>query len=126
MENKAKILFDEALMKLGEANEELCRPEEDVVTFLVCKNSQIAIENYLKGYLFQNGIDANNFETIDALYKECLKVNSKFENINLSEFGCTSHQLDSSYCNEVAKVSRCFDAADQLDTFLRQEKVIKY
>ena len=37
MEVKATVLFDEAIQKLKEANDELCRPEEDVVTSLVCK-----------------------------------------------------------------------------------------
>ncbi len=41
--------------KLNEASNELYRPEEDVVSYLVCKNSQYAIENYLKGFLLKNG-----------------------------------------------------------------------
>ena len=124
MNDKANKLFDDAIGKLNEANEELFRPEEDIVSFVVCKNSQFAIENFLKGFLLKNGIDPSNFKTIDSLYEQCKLINKNFEKVNLSDFDCKSHNLDSRYCNEVSKVSNCFDIADSLDTFLRQEKII--
>ena len=43
MKTKANNLFDEAIEKLNEASEELFRPEEDVVTYAICKNAQFAI-----------------------------------------------------------------------------------
>ncbi len=124
MNDKANKLFDDAIGKLNEANEELFRPEEDIVSFVVCKNSQFAIENFLKGFLLKNGIDPSNFKTIDSLYEQCKLINKNFEKVNLSDFDCKSHNLDSRYCNEVSKVSNCFDIADSLDTFLRKEKII--
>jgi HEPN domain-containing protein len=124
MGTKANKLFVTAKKKLNEAKEELFRPEEDMVSYLVCKNSQVAIENYLKGYLLKNGVDIDDCKTIDSLFKQCVAVNSNFEKIDLSEFECKGHDLNSRYCNEVSKVSKCFDAADDLDTFLRQEKII--
>jgi len=124
MNDQANKLFNKAVEKLNEANEELFRPEEDVVTYMVCKNAQNAIENYLKGFLFNNGIDPSSFKTIDNLYEQCKKINHKFEKIDLSNFSCKSHKLDSRYCNEVSKASNCFDIADNIDTFLRQECII--
>ena len=126
MKAEAYKLFDEAVQKLNKANEELYRPEEDVVTYSVCKNSQIAITNYLKGYLLINGKDPNRYPTIKSLYEQCKLINKKFEEIDLSDFGCKSHRLDSTYCNELSKVRKCFDTADNLDTFLRREKVINF
>ncbi len=124
MNDKAKKLFDDAIEKLNEANEELFRPEEDIVSMVVCKNSQFAVENYLKGFLLQNGVDPSNFKTIDSLYEKCKLINKNFEKVNLTDFECKSHKLDSRYCNDVSKVSSCFDIADSLDTFLRKEQVI--
>ena len=124
MEDSANKLFDNAIEKLNEANEELLKPKEDVVSYLVCKNAQHAIENYLKGYLLQNGIDPNHYRTIDSLYKHCKKINKNFKEINLSDFDCKSYKMDSRHCDEVSKVGNCFEIADKLDTFLRQEKVI--
>ena len=51
MKNRARALFKDAINKVKEADEELCRPEEDVVSILVCKKSQRASESFLKGYL---------------------------------------------------------------------------
>lgn len=124
METKAKQLFKEASKKLNEANKELYRPKEDVVSYVVCKNSQYAIENYLKGFLLKNGIIPNDYETIDSLYKQCVIINKDFEKVNLSDFNCKSHNIDTRYCNEVSKVSNCFDVANSLDTFLKEQKII--
>ena len=126
MKRKANKLFREAMEKLNEANEELFRPKEDVVSYLVCKNSQSAIENYLRGYLYSNGVDAKKFNTIEGLYQQCKVINNKFENVDLSDFQCKIYDTDTRYCNEVSKVSNCFNIADSLDTFLRKEKVIAY
>lgn len=124
MKTKTNKLFDNAIEKLNEASEELFRPEEDVVTYSVCKNAQYAIENFLKGFLVNNGIDPSNIKTINELYEQCKTINKKFENIDLSDFSCKSKEIDSRYCNELKKVSNCFDIADGLDTFFRQEKII--
>ena len=124
METKAKQLFKDASKKLNEANKELYRPKEDVVSYVVCKNSQYAIENYLKGFLLKNGINPNEYKTIDSLHKQCVIINKDFEKVNLSDFNCKSHNIDDRYCNEVSKVSNCFDVANSLDTFLREHKII--
>ena len=124
METKAKKLFEDAVDKLNKANKELYRPKEDIVSYSVCKNSQRAIENYLKGYLLKSGIDPTSFKTIKSLYDQCVNVNKNFEKIDLSDFECKSFNTDDVYCNEVSKVSSCFDIADNLDTLLRREKII--
>lgn len=124
MKERAYAFFMEAKKKVNEANEELCRPEEDVVTNSVCKNSQFAIENYLRGFLLNNGKDPSSCNTIDSLYNECKTINKKFEEIVLTDFSCKSHEIGSKYCNQVTKVSNCFDIANNLDAFFRQEKII--
>jgi len=124
MKDQANKLFVEAIENLKEANEEICRPEEDMVSFVVCKNSQHAIENYLRGFLIEKGVDAGNYSTIDDLYAECLKLNPNFKKIDLADFGCASSEIDASYCDDVSKVNKCFDAANKLDALLREEKII--
>ena len=124
MEERAKVFFDHAVKKLNEANEELFRPQEDMVTYTVCKNSQHAIESYLKGYLLKNNVAIDNLDTIDSLFEACKKVNKKFGKVDLHDFECRAHKIDSRYCDEPQKVSNCFNIADSLDTFLRKEKII--
>ena len=125
MEDRAQKLYETAIQKLKEANDELCRPAEDVVAFMVCQNSHIAIENYLKGFLIENGYEPGADASVDSLYEQCKAVNRNFEKVNLSGFECEEHQLDSRFCNGVTNVSRCYDIADNLDTFLSEEKNIK-
>lgn len=124
MKNQANRLFEEAVEKLNEADAELFRPEEDVVSFLVCKNSQYAIENYLKGFLLQNGVDPSGFKTIDGLYERCKIIDKTFEEVELFDLKCRSHELDSKYCNTTSRVSKCFDTAARLDAFFRRGKII--
>ena len=125
MNDRAKKLYEEAVQKLKEANDELCRPEEDVVAQLVCNNAQNAILNYLKGFLVENGIETNSEDSIDKLYEQCKSINKQFEEVHLSGFDCNSHKDESRFCNESTKFSRCFDIADSLDTFMRREKIIR-
>ena len=125
MEKEASKFFVNATQKLNQANEELFKPKEDIETYLVCKNSQYAVVNYLKGYLLKKGIEPSENETIDSLYEKCKKINNRFEKVDLSDFICKSSlNLESEICNTVSKVNKCFDAVDELDTFLRREKII--
>lgn len=124
MKKNADKYFKLAIEQLSDANDELYRPNEDVVSFLVCKNAQHAIENYLRGYLYEHDVDASVYITIDSLYQQCKKINRRFNDIDLTDFNCKIHDTNTRFCNEVSKVSRCFEIADSLDTFLREEKVI--
>ena len=124
MKEKAVELFNEALQKLREANDELCRPEEDVVTSLVCSNSHAAIESYLRGFLMLHSVVPGKEEPIANLYEQCKAINSHFEEVHLSGFECNAHKDESRFANKSSKYSRCFDIADSLDTFLRREKII--
>ncbi len=123
METNATALFDKAVEKLREANDELCRPEEDVVAPVVCKNSQEAILNYLKGYLLTQDIIPEEGASVDQLFEKCRSINPHFEKINLSGFECDVH-IESRFCNGAESQSRCFNIADSLDGFLREEHII--
>ena len=124
MEKKALELFDEAVKKLHEANEELCRPEEDVVSHLVCKHSQVAIENFLKAYLLKRDVNLDKYETINSLYYKCIAVNPKFVNVDLEDFTCKHDKFQSHSCSDNNKVSRCFEMAGKMDAFLKQENLL--
>lgn len=123
MKNRAIGLFDEAIKKLNEADQELSRPEEDVVSYLVCRNAQAAIENFLKGYLLQNGIEPGNSENIQALYEKCMSINPRFKEVDLSEFKCKAYKADSRSCTDTGKVSNCLNIAGDLNLFFRREKI---
>ena len=124
MEKDVTKMFSIAEEKLRAANEELNRPEEDVVAYLVCEHSRYAIENFLKGFLLKKGIDPSGYDSIESMYLECINHNKEFEKIDLNNFTCNYIDHDMAYCNDISKVSHCYDLANNLDTMLRTEKVI--
>ena len=124
MDEKHKIRLEDGKKRLNEANQELYKPREDVVTYLVCKNSQNAIESYLRGYLGYKGISLIENENIEKLLNRCKLIDPNFNKIDLSMVTCKGSDVDSRYCSEVKKVSSCFEAADSLDTLLKQMKIL--
>jgi len=124
MNKRANSFLKKGIENLVDANEELFRPEEDIVTYSVCKNSQYAIENYLKGYLLKNNVEIGELKTISLLLEQCILINANFKKLDFSDIDCKLSEIDSRYCNSIDKVKSCFDVADNLDTFLRQEKII--
>ena len=124
MNSRSEAFFKEATKKLQIAKDELFKPSEDIVTYSVCKNAQFAIENYLKGYLAKNDVTLERNETIATLYDKCLIIDENFKIIEMSTMGCKKHVIDSRYCSEINSVSACFDTADNIDTYLRKNKVL--
>ena len=116
--------FDEAVEKLSQANDEFFRPEEDFVTYSVCKNAQFSIENFLKGYLLKHQVKVDDCETLDCLYEKCLNINKNFAQLDLNALQCKSHALNTRDCSDVPKVSKCLNAANNLEALLKQELVI--
>ena len=49
-DQKIKTTMSQADALLDAANEELCRPEEDVVPYMVCNNAYKSVGKYLTGY----------------------------------------------------------------------------
>lgn len=123
MKAKADKLFKEAIDQLNQAAEELFRPEEDLVTYSICQNAQFSIENFLKGYLLQNGVKPDGYTSLNALLDECKAINKSFEKIDLSEFTCSKEGLGSYYCNDVYQVCHCIDTARNLEALINEEKV---
>jgi len=119
MDQKAKNHFDKADDLLRKANEELYKPQEDIVSFLVCKNTLFAIENYLKGYLSKRGYETKNEASLDLLLERCRLLDKKFNQINLSVIDCSTDHQNHTFCEDAHKVNSCFEKADQLDTLLR-------
>lgn len=124
MKSRSEAFFNEASKKLKSAKEELFKPAEDIVSYSVCKNAQFAIENFLKGYLTKSNIELQPDETIASLYDKCVKIDKNFTSIDLNAIGCKNHGIDSRYCSEINTVSACFDTADNIDTYLRKNRIL--
>ena len=124
MDKKTKNHFENADDQLRKANEELYKPQEDIVSFLVCKNTLQAIENYLKGYLTKRGYETKNEEPLDMLLERCGLLDKRFKHIDLSVIDCSSDHKNHTFCEDSNKVNSCFEKADQLDNLLRSMGII--
>ena len=79
---KSHTILEEADDMLDMAKEELCRPEEDVVHYNVCKHAYKAIEKYMTGYLLQNGVHIQQSNHIKDVLNQCRALDSKFNQLN--------------------------------------------
>jgi len=125
MKSRSEAFLKEAQNKLKIAKEEMFKPAEDIVSYSICKNSQFAIENYLKGFLAtKEEVLLNSDETIASLYNKCVAIDKDFETVEMGTIGCKNHPIDSRYCSEINSVSACFDTADNIDTYLKKNNII--
>lgn len=76
--------MEEADEMLHTAKEELCRPEEDVVHYMVCKHAYKAITKYMAGYLISQGQAVSHSSSISDLLDKCRNINPTFKNLNLN------------------------------------------
>ena len=109
---------------LENAQEALFKPQEDILSFVVCKNSQYAILNYLRGFLERKGFETHDHETIRGLFKRCRNIEPRFNQIKINEIDCRGKEIDDSYCLNLDKLEKCHGVADNLDSLLRHLKII--
>lgn len=93
-DQRAKTALDQADQLYFSAQEELARPEEDVVPYMVCRNAFKAVNKYLIGYLIINGLDVHSSMSIEDMVTNCRKLNEGFKALNLSPFYSTSEDED--------------------------------
>ncbi len=93
-EQKAQTAISQAEEMYRNAQEELARPEEDVVPYSVCRNAFKSVNKYLSGYLLQHGVDIHASMSLDALLSQCQAINPKFNDLNLDPLYSTSEPED--------------------------------
>jgi len=119
IENKnSEFLKQKALKKIKLAEDELMKPNEDVVSHSVCSNSRLAIQQLLESYLLNNNIKIQKKESLALLLERCIILNSKFKTINLSNLECRHNANNQNYCSDVGKVSSCLTVAKQIELLL--------
>lgn len=76
-------ILSEADFLFETAKEELCRPDEDVVHYMVCKHAFKAIEKYMAGFLIKKGVRIQNSTSIGDLLSQCRAMDPIFKTLNL-------------------------------------------
>lgn len=80
---KAQTTLNQADELFDCAKEELARPEEDVVGYLVCHNAFKSVERYLTAYLMEHGRAIYSSMSIEEMMAECRAIDIKFNDLNL-------------------------------------------
>lgn len=124
MDKKAEQFFSKGSRKLQEGNQELYKPEEDIVSLVICRSTIGSIENYLKGFLTLRGFDIEEDQTLADLMERCRMLDPKFHSIKIEEIDCRNAQDPDLHCEEIEKFGACYEVADQLDTLLRKKGII--
>src|ERR1035437_3267766 len=101
------------------ADKELYRPSEDSVTICACQSTKNAVTTFLESYLTEKKVKSFSRSTLENLLAECCKVDHGFKSIDISCFGCKTHDKNCAgdYCLDVKKVSECFARAKVVEEF---------
>lgn len=124
MLQRQKIFFKEAERRLNAAKEDLYKPQGDMLTFSVCKNSQHAVENYLMGYLIKENIPIEEKDTLNNLFEKCIELNSDLKQVSLDSFSKINKSRNTLYYSVSDEATACYNSADSLDTFFRKNNII--
>jgi hypothetical protein len=102
------------------ANNELNRPSEDTVTFCACQSSKNAAMVFLQSYLREKNVKNIFNNSLQNLLAECCKIDKEFKSIDISCFGCKTHDETcvESYCLDIKKVNECFELAKVIEEFV--------
>lgn len=84
MEQITKSTLETAEELLSRANNELCKPEEDIVHYSVCQNAYDAIVNYLGSFLIKNGSEFDKSSNIEDLLSRCRAIDNRFNELHLA------------------------------------------
>jgi hypothetical protein len=83
MDHKPTFTFERAEEYLTEAKEQLCKPEEDVVAYSVCKNAYHAIAYFLGSHLHQSEVSFDESASVEELLMKCQQVDARFHGLKL-------------------------------------------
>lgn len=96
------------------AQQEISRPEENVVAPMVCKDARQAIINYMTSFLLDNDITITPPNTIDHLLKQCKEVDGRFSYLNITPINCRFHTRHDDYCLSTETVAGCLAVAQEV------------
>lgn len=83
IDQKNKSTLDQANELFDSANEHLCKPEEDVVTYVVCHTLYKSSILYLKSFLLNKGVEIDQNSNLENLLKKCRDIDSSFKDLKL-------------------------------------------
>ena len=87
--------FEKADEHLDRAQEQYCKPKEDLVPYMICRSAYFSVANYLAAYLRHNNFEVKREMSLEFLLNACRELDPKFKELNLDQlFYGASHQED--------------------------------
>ncbi|TRX49856.1 hypothetical protein FNH22_26490 [Fulvivirga sp. M361] len=93
-DQKVNTTFDQADELFRIAQEELCKPEEDVVPYMVCRNAFKSVNKYLTAFLLKHGMDIHASMSLEVLLDACRQIDPAFNELNLNLLYSTGEKED--------------------------------
>ena len=125
--NEIRLSLKQAFTELQNAESELNRPHEDVVSLSVCFGARQSLISMLRLFLNVSNSVKNTDSSINDLFNQCVKLDDRFSKIDLSAIRCNEidHEAcEGKYCLEVNKVGECVAAAKQVKLLLLEKLMI--
>jgi len=112
---EAYLALEKALHDLRLAEDELCRPEEDVLTTCSCYFMQSAINGLFLAYLKHRSPNAEYSPGLSSsqLLAMCSQVDIRFKGLDLSGIECRNHvsgtHVEVAFCQSIDKSNQCLN-----------------
>jgi len=115
-------LINEANLLLVRAEDELEKPQKEMLPFAACQTAKSSMFKLLQAYLVKNKIKIADDDNLVSLYDKCKNYNVAFVDIQIQKMGCVSgtHCDMEEYCMESQYVTECVNSAKDIRTLLYQ------
>ena len=91
---KIKSTFEQAEELFESAQNEMYKPEEDVVHYMVCSNSFKAVNHYLTSFLLNQGEEIHSMLSLEVLLEKCTTYSPRFKELDLKAMYSSAEDED--------------------------------
>ena len=122
--NEMSNSLKSAERELLDAENELSRPREDVVTLSACHSIRQSMRKMMQIYLVARDIPTNENSSLIELLDACKKTSPKFASVDMSMVECNGIDhinCDGKYCLSMENVSNCMTTANQVNHIVKAE-----
>lgn len=125
--NEATHLLSQAIYRLDSAQEELNRPDEDVMAFAICHQVRNALTDMMTAFLMTKGKDTGNAATLEDLRAMSIKFDQRFNQIELASMVCHPGQLEGEkcFCMDIDRVRACLKIANDCKKIVEEAGIQK-
>lgn len=112
-------IYNRAEQLFAAAKEEMMRPEEDIVSYLVCENCHLAISEYLRGYLNNAGVNFSQEAEVTELLDLLIRREKRFAELNQSFLVHPKESKD--YWMNIDRAKEYLDVADKMRLMVKPQ-----